>query len=145
MPSKERIEQQAPILFECMVDRSDTEMPDDYLPTARGILIAGRDMLRAAGYVPGSCRPRGWSRRNPGVFARPSAESQHILWVRQCGRFWVIERSFEFSEHGCDFRDDYALTCALTDMPISTRTYQAAMRLAEHCDMSPRPARSGSG
>jgi hypothetical protein len=31
----------APRLFECDLDRSQTKMPDDYLPEAPGVLIAG--------------------------------------------------------------------------------------------------------
>jgi hypothetical protein len=69
-------------LFE-FVERSVTEMPADYLPEAPGVMFAGEDMLRAAGYVPGSNRPRGWCRLRPGNYRRYVGE--HILTVRQCG------------------------------------------------------------
>jgi len=37
-------------------------MPADYLPHAAGVMFAGEDILSAAGYIPGSNRPRGWHR-----------------------------------------------------------------------------------
>jgi hypothetical protein len=44
----------APDLFERDVDRNQTEMPDYYLPTAPGVLIAGVGILHAAvvGWTP---------------------------------------------------------------------------------------------
>src|SRR5664280_2042546 len=81
----------APRLFECDIDRSQTKMPDDYLPGAPGVLIAGEDMLRAAGYVPGSNRPRGWLPANHRNFRRrPRHKGDHMLWVRKCGKLWIL-------------------------------------------------------
>src|SRR5271156_1003597 len=53
-----------PLLIECLIDREQTEMPSDYLPEAEGMLIAGKAMLRAAGYRPGSRRSRSWIKQN---------------------------------------------------------------------------------
>jgi hypothetical protein len=68
----------APNLFECDVDRSQTEMPDYYLPTAPGVLIAGADMLRAAGDFPGALFPTGWTRRASGLM-KPSRDGKRTL------------------------------------------------------------------
>jgi hypothetical protein len=136
----------APRLFECDLDRSQTKIPDDYLPEAPGVLIAGEDMLRAAGYVPGSNRPRGWKRTNPDAFTKPSRDGVHTLRVRQCGhakdedKLWIIERS---SCAAIGYRKIEALVFAFGKMPIWTRTYQGAMRLAELCDPLPLPPVAG--
>jgi hypothetical protein len=136
----------APRLFECDLDRSQTKIPDDYLPDAPGVLIAGEDMLRAAGYVPGSNRPRGWKPANPGAFTKPSRDGVHTLRVRQCGhakdkdKLWIIERS-SFADIG--YRKIEALVFGFGQVPIWARTYQAAMRLAEHCDPFPCPPTAG--
>ena len=50
----------APLQFE-FVDRSEIDIPADYLPHAPGVMFAGEDILSAAGYVSGSYRRR---RRN---------------------------------------------------------------------------------
>jgi hypothetical protein len=81
----------APPLFE-NVDRAQTEMPDWYLPSADGVLIAGEDVLRAAGHRPGASRLTGWSRATSG-FKKAARDGTTVLWVQQCGKFWIIERS----------------------------------------------------
>ena len=121
----------APNLFECDIDRSQTEMPDYYLPTAPGVLIAGPDMLHAAGDVPGTPDPAGWTRGASGLM-KPSRDGSRRLWVQPCGRFWIIERS------ALDVRaHDEALVFAFVLLPIWTRTCNSAMRLAEFCDPTP--------
>jgi hypothetical protein len=123
-------------LFECDIDRSRTKLPDNYLPDAPGVLIAGKDMLRAAGYVPRSYHPHGWTPGEPGTFLRRhSPHSGHKLWVRKCGKFWIIERSMDLNAG--HRRDIEALIFASGLRPICTRTYKAAMWLAEHCDPIP--------
>jgi hypothetical protein len=122
----------APRLFECVLDRSQTKMPDDYLPEAPGVLIAGEDMLRAAGYVQGSYRPRGWAQVKHQVFKVRSQDRERSLVVRRYGNFWVVER--QQSSKGIPFFDTYALVCAFSLRPIWTHNCEAAMRLAEHCD-----------
>jgi hypothetical protein len=68
--------------------RSQTKMPDDYLPEAPGVLIAGEEMLRAAGHVPASHRPAGWTPGESGTFMRRRRrDGDHTLWVRKCGKF----------------------------------------------------------
>jgi hypothetical protein len=116
--------------------RSQTKMPDDYLPEAPGVLIAGEEMLRAAGHVPASHRPAGWTPGESGTFMRRRRrDGDHTLWVRKCGKLWLIERSLDL-DSGLR-REIEALVFAFGPRPICTRTYVAAMRLAEHCDPSP--------
>jgi hypothetical protein len=131
----------APRLFECDIDRSQTKMPDDYLPDAPGVLIAGEDMLRAAGYVPGSNRPRGWLPAYPRNFRRrPRHKGDHMLWVRKCGELWIIARSLDLD---VNTRKIETLVFAILPLPIWTRSYQAAMRLAEYCHPIPRTPVAG--
>jgi hypothetical protein len=65
------------------VERGETEMPRDYLPDAPGVIFPGEAVLRAAGYVPGSNRPRGWRRPWPANYRK--YVGYHTLLVRQCG------------------------------------------------------------
>jgi hypothetical protein len=133
----------APRLFESIIDRDRTALPSSYLPEAPGVLIASEDMLRAAGHAPHGHRPRGWTPLRPGVF-RISIGNLVFLQVRQCGNarsdHWTIEVvhdpvvSPEWAE---------ALVCAFSGRPIWARTYQGAMRMAEHCYPLPRPPVAG--
>jgi hypothetical protein len=123
------------------LDRRETAMPADYLPTAPGVLFAGQELLSAAGYIPGSSRPSGWSRPLPGDYRK--RVGKHVLEVRQCGNSgsndWTIER-YEFF----DYKGMEALVFLAGDyMPIWARTYQAAMRVAEYCYPIARPPIAG--
>lgn len=141
----------APRLFECYIERAQTEMPGFYLPNARGALIAGDDMLHAAGYVSGSYRPRGWTPAKPGNYQRRIGG--YTLRVRQCGDrhsdHWVIDRLRTLKVNGAlvvlgyDYLIVETLVCAFGSVPIWARKYQAAMRLAEHCHPIPRSPVAG--
>jgi hypothetical protein len=99
-------------------------------PNPRGVLIAGEDLLSAAGYRVRSHRPKGWNKYKPGVFLKPLSV-EFTLEVRQCGswrgKMWTIERSNFFAD---EYRVE-ALVCAFENVPIWAPTYQAAMRMAE--------------
>jgi hypothetical protein len=130
------LDEAAPHLFERFIDRSQTKMPDDYLPAAPGVLIAGKDMLRAAGYAPRSYHPYGWTPGETGTFMRRRMrDGDHTLWVRKCGSFWIIERSIDLDAG--ERREIEALVFTSELRPICTRTRKAAMWLAEHCDPIP--------
>lgn len=124
-------------LFETFIDRSQTPLPPNYVPGAIGVLMAGEDMLSAAGYRVGSQRPKGWKKYKPGVFLKP-LPPQFTLEVRQCrswrSRMWIIERSNFFADGYCV----EALVCAFENAPIWAPTYQAAMRMAEYCHPLPK-------
>jgi hypothetical protein len=130
-------EETTPSLFS-FVERGETELPTDYLPKAPGVIFAGEHMLREAGYVAGSNRPRGWRRLWPGNYRK--YVGKHILMVRQCGgpmsEHWTVERLDE------DYNTE-ALVLPFGPAPIFTRQYQSAMRLAEYCYPIPRPPVAG--
>jgi len=123
----------APRLFDEVLDRAQTEMPDWYLPSAEGVLIAGEDILGAAGHRPGSPDPAGWSHGASG-FRKLARDGKTVLWVQRCGQFWIIERSLRLGRG--DTRGE-TLVFAFGARPIWTRTRAAAMRLAEFCDPIP--------
>jgi hypothetical protein len=55
-------EEKPPQVFECLLDDlSEIRTPYPYWPDIPGVLIAGKDMLLAAGGVPGASNPKGWS------------------------------------------------------------------------------------
>jgi hypothetical protein len=137
---QEPVDPQGP-LFECLIDRDQTELPSDYVPEAEGVNIAGEGMLRAAGYRLGSNRPRAWTKRNCHVYRKKTDDCRaRVLQVRRCGDFWIVERWPDWDTSSSLL---CALTCAFSGRPIWTRGYQAAMRLAEHCDPSPRTPVAG--
>jgi hypothetical protein len=131
-----------PHLFETFIDRDQAPMPLNYVPTAKGVLIAGEDLLRAAGYGAGSHRPQGWWKLKPGVFVK-CLSAEFSLEVRQCGgwrtNMWTIERSDHLND---DFHEE-ALVCAFEYVPIWATTYQAAMRMAEYCHPLPQAPVAG--
>jgi hypothetical protein len=119
-------------LFDGALDRAETEIPDWYLSQADGAVIAGEDMLRAAGW-PGRSRPAGWSRGASG-FKKTARDGKTILWVQRCGQFWIIERSLRVD---AGVVKDETLVFAIGPRPIWTRTPGAGMWLAEYCDTTP--------
>ena len=116
------VRQSSPFRIEEIIERNKTELPDDFVPWAPGIIIPSGYLLRAANYAPGSHRPKGWSRKCPGVFTK--VMYGNCMAVRQCGRFWTVER-----------QNDEVLAFTYGSLPVFTRTYQAAMRLAEYCHL----------
>jgi hypothetical protein len=116
-------------LFECDIDRDQTEMPDHYLSSAPGVLIAGPAILNAIGDLPGAPAPGGWKLGTAGL-SKPRRTGAGTLRVYRCGRFWIVERSP--LKTPTDW--DETLVFAFVLMPIWTRTPASAMRLAEHCD-----------
>jgi hypothetical protein len=125
------------------IDRDQAHMPDKYVPSAVGGLMAGKNLLQAAGYQVGSYRPKGWNKYKPGVFLK-HLSAQFTLEVRQCGNWrsniWTVERSNYFlDEYDCV----EALACAFGNVPIFAPTYQSAMRLAEYCHPLPQAPVAG--
>jgi hypothetical protein len=105
-----------------VVERCSTDLPDQFVAWAPGILVASNWLLQRANYCPGSCRPSGWL-GDQELFWKPT--DQNWLHVRRCGNFWTVER------------DKEVLVFIYGSMPIFTRTHQAAMRLADHCHPHP--------
>ena len=127
----------APRLFDRIIDRAQTETPEWYLPSADGVLILKEGI--AVGDRSGVAHPPGWSRRISG-FKKIARDGKSILWVQPCGKFWIIERSIHLD---AVYMQDEALFSAFGALPIWTRTRQAAMQLAEHCDPMPRDPVAG--
>jgi hypothetical protein len=118
------LKQPSPRLIAEIIERNKTDLPDDFVPWAPGIVVASDYLLRAAGSRPGLAPPEGWSPGQPDVFTKVMHGNR--LMVRGCGEFWTVER--ETNE---------VLAFIFGSMPMFTRTCQAAMRLAEYCH--PRP------
>jgi hypothetical protein len=96
-------------LFEGIIDRAQTEMPNWYLPSADGVLIAGEDMLGAVGCRSDVRHSTGWSRGASG-FRQVSRDATSVLWVQPCGKFWIIERSLLL--HGGYMKDEALVSAA---------------------------------
>jgi hypothetical protein len=144
----------SPQVFECDVDRSQIPWPYIYWHDTPGALIAGKDMLRAAGDLQGSPDPVGWTPATGyilragwtpggGIFEKPARDGVHTLRVISCGMFWLIERSTKLVIRRHKIRQMDALVFAFGRIPIWTRARGAAMRLAEHCDPVPCPPVAG--
>jgi hypothetical protein len=120
----------APRLFK-FLSRGKTEMPANYLPSAPGMMFAGEDILNGIGHVPGSYRPRGLRRHQPGNYRK--RVGNHFLQVRQCGNprsvHWTIERIELWTGKGIEA----LILASRHGEPIWARSFQAAMRVAEYC------------
>ncbi len=128
------------VLFEDFIDRDQAQMPRWYLPAAPGALIAGGTILSATGYRQGFHRPRGWKKRDYANFTKWSLDGRRVLLVRMWGDFWIVLRN-EFGARPRPYM--HTLTCAFSGRPIWTRTPQAAMWPAEHCDPIPQAPVAG--
>lgn len=140
----------SPQIFECDLDREQAGIPAGYMLKVSGVLLAGRDVLIAAGMAPGAPEPDGWQPTVPPVlecnafrlartadFEKPSRDGNRVLRAKRFGKFWAPERSSTTSSGPYKLRLIEALVFAFGEVPIWTRTPQAAMRLAEHCDPIP--------
>jgi hypothetical protein len=140
----------APVVFECDLDRDQAGIPPLYMPNVSGVLLAGKDMLIAAGDVSGAPEPDGWLPTVPAIpegscfsncrtadFEKPSRDGNYILRAKRVGKFWAPERSIKITSGRYTHRSIEALVFAFGEIPIWTCTHQAAMRLAEHCDPVP--------
>jgi hypothetical protein len=132
--------EQVPRLMYEVIDRPELDLPEWYLRHSQGALIAGENILKAAGYRARSHQPYGWKKIHRFKFERVSDDGQRILLVRGCGDFWTVERLQTGDGRTMPFYDAYALVCAFSCRPIWAHRRQAAMRLAEYCDPMPRPS-----
>jgi hypothetical protein len=139
-----------PKIFECDLDRDEAGIPPNYMLRTSGVLLAGKDMLIAIGDVPGAPDPSGWTPASPPVpenanyqlcgtadFEKPSRDGGHMLRAKRFGEFWAAERSTKFWTGRLWLREIHMLVFAFGEIPIWTRSPQAAMRLAEYCDPIP--------
>jgi hypothetical protein len=123
----------APKLFERFVERDQSGLPTDVLPSATGALLAGKDLLRAAGRFPGSGWPKGWFKvPSTDCFHRCCQETKYILEVYKFGNHWFALRTSGLLAQNLE-----ALVLAFEHVPICSTTSKGAMRLADHCHPDP--------
>jgi hypothetical protein len=132
-------EQVAPQLFECFLDRTEAGLPENYLSMADGVLVAGPDLLRPLEAFPESYESWGYRSSIDGsAYERPLKGGS--LDVRREGNFWFMHRAVDDGEDGDKFQ---VLVVAFEDVPICTRTFEDAIRLAEHCHPETRAPMAG--
>src|SRR5258708_5742112 len=120
----------SPFLIEKVLDRSETRLPNWYLPLARGAATPSSYLLRRAGYRTGSRRARGWiKRRSDELF---KGVGRDCLIVRRCKPFWRIAWDTGAWTQAHD-HSNFALVHLFGSTPIIARTYQEATYLAEFC------------
>ena len=133
----------SPHLADEVINRSETDLPDWFVPLARGVAIASDALLRKVGHRHGSYRPRGWRKTHCDVFERNLGPKDLMaskrLMVRGCGKhhLWTVERWGEKRPYN---NADEVLVFLFGSTPIFTRSYQAAMRLAAYCHVNDPPA-----
>jgi hypothetical protein len=66
-----------PKLFE-FIEREKFGLMPKLFSTKKGVLLAGEDLLRAAGHLPGSKRPKGWREAADG-FGRRARDGKYTL------------------------------------------------------------------
>jgi hypothetical protein len=120
-------EEIAPQLFECFIDRAEAHLPEFFHEWAKGALIAGPGLIRSLADYSGSYESWGWERSVGAAFRRPSKTNYGELNITKGGEFWYIYRENDLT---CITQ---ALVVAFEDVPICTRTFRDAIRLAEHC------------
>jgi hypothetical protein len=115
----------SPYLIEKVLDRSLADLPDWFVPLARGAATPSRYLLgKRAGYGRGWRRPPGWLKEPGGkLFKEFPGE---CLIVAPCQSLWRIER--EGSLQRPHFRVNWTLAHIFGSTPILARNVQAACR-----------------
>jgi hypothetical protein len=129
----------APQLFECFIGRGTAGLPEDFLSVAKGVVVAGPDLIRGLDDFSGS---DDWIPRDDGaVFYRDLPDVNGGLLVHRIGGFWYVQIII-FREHnrGAEY---WVLVVAFENVPMCTRTSDEAIRLAEHCHPIPRSPMAG--
>lgn len=132
----------SPLLIGEVIDRSEIKLPDWFVPLARGVAIASDTLLRKAGYHHGSYRPHGWRKTKCDVFIKCAMADKDMsfanLTVRQYvnQRWWTVERYREGRKYE-NITD--VLVFDFGSTPIFCWNHQAAMRLAEYCQLNGPP------
>ena len=119
----------SPFLIEEVLDRSAVDMPNWFVPLARGAATPSKHLLHVAGYRPGSHRKRGWRKPNREKLFKDFGPDR--VEVLRCGPLWRIERD------GSLLRPHLQINLTLAHIfgstPILARSYQSATYLAEFC------------
>ncbi len=127
----------SPYLISEVIDRSEIDLPEWFLPLARGVAIASPYLLSMVGCGAGSRRPRGWRSTDPHVFSR-RLDRRTTLVVRRCDNLnlWSAER---WRAEPPTAKSDEVLVFRFGLTPIFARKYQGAMYLAEYCTLHDPP------
>src|SRR5258706_13013853 len=126
----------SPYLIEKMLDRKSANLPDWFVPLARGAATPCRYLLSRAGYGRAWRRPSGWCKRHSGELFKEF--NFDCLIVTRGQPFWRIER--EGTLQRPHFRVNLTLAHIFGSTPILARNVQSAICLAEFCVLpSPLP------
>jgi hypothetical protein len=129
-----------PQIFECFIDRAHTDLPEHYFIGARGVIVAGSDLISGLDDFLKSNLSPVWTPSNDGnVFDRDLPELNSCLRVHRLGKFWFVQRILGESNP----EEFQGLVVAFENVPICTRTSEEAIRLAEHCHPVTRSPMAG--
>ena len=142
--SGSQVDEIAPQLFECFIDRTEALLPEFFPREAKGAVVAGPDLIRELEDYPDSHESWGWEASIDGnAFRRSYVDRSSLpaiidgeLKIERGGGFWYIRREF-------DPERNQALVVAFENVPICTRTFRDAIRLAEHCHPETRAPMAG--
>jgi hypothetical protein len=127
----------SPYLIEEILDRNSANLPDWFVPLARGAATPSRYLLRHAGYSRRYCRPSDW-RKDPDNGSLYKAVYNECMIVTPCGPLWRIERE------GTSYRPhrniNHPLAHVFGPTPILARNVQAAICLVEYYFLNGVPA-----
>jgi hypothetical protein len=114
-----------------VIDRAAVELPDHFLPFARGIAIASEELLSKTRIYQRLNYMDGWRRAKTGDWSREAG--LHLLLVRQVADqgLWTCERWVDPWDHTLS---DDILAHAFGSTPILTRSPEAAIQLTSYCD-----------
>ena len=116
----------SPFLISEIIVRKSSNLPDWYVPLARGVAVASDYLLERAGHRPGKYRPRYWRRTGRTVYEQDLERGG--LVIRKFGALWAP---------GADGKGpQQVLVHSFGSTPIAARTMQGAMRLAEFCALN---------
>lgn len=120
-------------LIDEVVDRTQLDLRDNFLPLARGGAIASTTLLRKAGYRSGTRQSQCWRREMPGAFELPlNTQLTRGICVRKFGNLWMVRRW-----HGTPHIE--ALVFRFGSTPIFTRNCPSAKQLAWYCSQNGLP------
>lgn len=133
----------APQLFECFIDRAEADLPEFFPKEVRGAVVAGPDLIRALADYSDSYESWGWRMSTDGnafecfcVSHEPRPGDGAYLSVERQGEFWYIWRDL-------DGGGPQALVIGFDHVPVCTRTFRDAIRLAAHCHPVTRAPMAG--
>ena len=111
--------------FDEVIDRRQLNLPDSFLPLARGGAVASTTLLRKAGYRPGTRQSQCWRRWPDNCELPLNTSCSRGLAVRKFGSLWMVGRWLDAPMEELVFR--------FGSTPIFTRNSRSARQLAWYC------------